>query len=497
MVSLGVDIGGTGCKCVAFDDKGNQLAIAYREYPLFAGEVNLRADVLFDSVKEVIGRCVSSLEDASQVVAVTMASFGESFVAVDKDGEALTDILLYFGSRQSGDFDRLVQKVGAERFMRIARIKPDASYSLSKMLYTKKVAERPVWKFLFIAAYVTWRLTGRAVSDVSLACRSLLYDVGNRCWSEDLLSECGILLEELPEVIPTGEVAGTILPSMAAELGLSPRVKVVMGAHDQIANALGAGVCGWGDAVDTTGTCECLTPLFPEMPEGIDFQKNNFACVPYLQGSGYVTYAYNISAGSVIKWLRDALGKAQELEAGQQGCSVYAVMNRQCPEEPSDLLVLPFLQGMGGTPDVDPSATGAILGLTTSTRVADLHRAVMEGITFEMRYNMEKLGQGNVRVDRLFACGGGIKTPQWLHIKADILGREIVPVLTEETGALGAAILGFAAVTGRASFDIAREFWRHGEPILPDKGNQALYERRYSMYKELRSFYMRNRLKEM
>ena len=272
MISLGVDIGGTGCKCVAFRDDGTQLAIAYAEYPLAAGQVNLPPDILASSVFQVIAECTAQLENKAQIAAITISSFGESFVAVDESGSALTDILLYFGNTESEQFSRLVQHVGEEKFMRIARILPDASYSLSQMLYTRLVAPRPVWKFLFIASFICYRLTGKTYADISLACRSLLYDVENRCWSKELLEACGIDENTLPQVLPTGGKVGSILPDIAAQLGLPKDTLVVMGSHDQIVNALGAGVQNLGEAVDTSGTCECITPLFPAIPGDLSFQ---------------------------------------------------------------------------------------------------------------------------------------------------------------------------------------------------------------------------------
>ena len=485
MISLGIDIGGTGCKCVAFRHDGKELALSYAEYPLTAGQVNLPPRALSDSVFQVIGQCVDQLENKNEVCAITVSSFGESFVAVDEDGKELTDILLYFGNSESAEFSELVEKIGQEKFMDIARILPDASYSLSKMLYTKKISEKPVWKFLFIAGYICWKLTGKACCDVSLACRSLLYDVKGRCWSDELLQKTGIDRDTLPEVLPTGGKVNVILPEIAEKLGLPANIQVVMGSHDQIVNALGAGVAKVGDAVDTTGTCECIEPLYGEIPESLDFQRVNFACVPYLEDRGYVTYAYNISAGSVVRWYRDAL--AYHLK--EDGRSIYDILNDLCPGEPTNLMVLPFLQGMGGTPDVDVNATGLIAGLTTQTRLPDIYRAILEGVTFEMRYNQEKLNEAGVAFDRLFACGGGARSPAWLQIKADILGCPIIPVKSEETGAMGSAILGFAAVTGESPFEIARSFWRYADPVEPDPENVEIYNRRYQLYKTLRAFY--------
>ena len=495
MISLGIDIGGTGCKCVAFRDDGTQLAIAYTEYPLVSGSANLPPDVLTSSVFQTIARCTAQLENRFEITSITVSSFGESFVAVDELGNALTDIMLYFGNTESEEFSRLIQTIGEEKFMKIARILPDASYSLSKMLYTQKVASRPVWKYLFIAGFITYRLTGKPYADVSLACRSLLYDVENRCWSMELLEACGIAENTLPDVLPTGGIVGQILPEIATQLGLPRDVTVVMGSHDQIVNALGAGVHTVGDAVDTSGTCECITPLFASIPENLNFQKNNFACVPYLEDRGYVTYAYNISAGSVVRWYRDALAGCLAEEAKLRGVSIYDLLNEQCPSEPTELVALPFFQGMGGTPDVDPMARGLIAGLTTQTRLPDIYRAILEGITFEMRYNQEKLLEHGISFERLYACGGGARSPVWLQIKADILGCEIIPVKSEETGAMGSAILGIAAVTGKSPFAVAQQFWKYGEPILPNPAHQESYNNKYQLYKTLRGLYMEQRRK--
>lgn len=485
MISLGIDIGGTGCKCVAFSAQGQQLALSYEEYPLAAGTVNLPPDILTRSVFHVIRDCAEKLENAVDIAAITVSSFGESFVAVDKDGNALDDIRMYFGNSESAAFDALVEKVGTDRLMEICRILPDSSYSLAKMLYTMEIAPRPVWKFLFIAGFICYQLSGKAMTDVSLACRSLLYDVRQGKWSAELVNAAGIPMDTLPEVVQPGTSLGALLPEIAEELGLPASAIVVMGTHDQIVNALGAGVQTIGDAVDTSGTCECITPLFPEIPEDLDFQRDNFACVPYLENRGFVTYAYNISAGSVVRWYRDALG--YHLKEDRK--SIYDILNETAPTEPTSLMVLPFLQGMGGTPDVDPNATGLIAGLTTQTRLPDIYRAILEGITFEMRYNMERLEAGNVRIQRLLACGGGARSPIWLQIKADILDCEIIPIEIEETGAMGSAILGFAAVTGEKPMDIASRFWRYAVPVHPNPAHAEVYNRRYELYKQLRAFY--------
>ena len=489
MISLGVDIGGTGAKCVAFRDDGAQLALSYLEYPNPPGKVNLDAEVLADSVTRVIRECASSLPDREEVAAITVSSFGESFVPVDRDGRALTDIIMYFADSSSEEFDKLVGEVGAGRFMEIARIKPDASYSLAKMLYTRSLPKAPIWKFLLIAGFICYRLSGVPATDVSLACRTLLYDVERRCWSQELLDAAGLDAGMMPDVYESGSVIGELKPDVAEQLGLPRRVKVVIGAHDQIVNALACGVCEPGDVMDGTGTSECIEPLFADIPRDMEFIAENYACVPFVDGRGYVTYAYNLSGGAVVRWYRDQLALHLKDQAAAEGVSVYDILNRVCPAEPGDLIALPYLQGMGGTPDIRPNARGAFWGVTMQTGLPDLYRAILEGLTFEMAYNLERLEHFGISPKRLFACGGGAHSRVWLQIKADIWNREILPVETEETGALGSAILGFAAVTGETDrCRMAKKFLRVGDPIHPNPENVRIYQRKFREYKRLRAY---------
>ena len=488
MICLGVDIGGTGCKCVAFRDDGEQLALRYLEFPNPPGKVDLDSNVLRESVFSVIEQCVSDLENPEEVAAIAVSSFGESFVPVDRQGDPLTDVILYFANSESAEFDALVEKVGANQIMEITRTLPDASYSLSKMLYTKHVVERPVWKYLFVASYLTFCLSGETVCGEALACRSLLYDVKNHTWSKYILDIAGIDEEQLPTVRPDGVVIGKLLPHLADRFALSHEVCIVNCCHDQIVNALGAGVWKCGDAVDTSGTCECITPLFPDIP-GMDFIQNNYACIPYLDQLGYVTYAYNISGGSVVKWYRDTLAAHLRQKAHEENCSIYDLLNRTCPDKPTTLLVLPFLQGMGATPEVDPNVTGLIVGLTTKTTLPELYRAILEGLCFEMQYNLERLSGYGINPTRLYACGGGAQSPAWLQIKADVWGIEIIPVKTQETGALGSAIMGFAAMTNADSVcELATHFAKHGQPILPNLEHHKYYRKQYEKYREFREF---------
>ena len=138
----------------------------------------------------------------------------------------------------------------------------------------------------------------------------------------------------------------------------------------------------------------------------------------------------------VVRWYRDQLARHLSAQAKAEHVSVYDLLNRACPKEPTDVIVLPFLQGMGGTPDVRPNARGMFYGVTMETGLPEFYRAILEGLTFEMAYNLEKLEGFGVAPKRLYACGGGARSKVWLQIKADIWNREILPVKTEEINSI-------------------------------------------------------------
>ncbi len=192
----------------------------------------------------------------------------------------------------------------------------------------------------------------------------------------------------------------------------------------------------------------------------------------------------------MVKWYRDTLAYHLAEQAKAEGVSIYDLLNRTCPKEPTSLVILPYLQGMGGTPDVDTKMQGHFSGVTTNTTLPQLYRGILEGLCFEMYYNLERLQSHKIQVRRMMACGGGARSKAWLQIKADVWGCEILPVLTEETGALGSAILGFAAVTGEKNIcQYAKSFVRHGDVIVPNMENHGYYQQQYAQFKKLRDFF--------
>ena len=485
MIFLGVDIGSSGCKCVAFDDDGQKLATQYKDFQTAPGASTLPCDLLIKSVFSVVSGCTAQIRYKSTIRSITVSSFGESFVPISKTGKPLTDVIMYFAEKARTELDCLTSAVSSDEIMSITHVMPDTMYALPKMMWTEKKTKEPVWKYLSIAYYVIFMLTGETVTDYTLATRTMLFDLKNLRWSDKLLNASSIKIEQMPQLVESGTVVGSILPYIADELGLPSDTKIIAGAQDQVVNALGAGVLNEGECVDGIGTVECITPMFMCTPEQ-EFTKRNYVCVPYL--NGYVTYAFIFSGGSLIKWFKDTIAGELKIKAFQSKCSVYDLLNEECPRDPTEILILPHFKGAGGTPDVIKKSRGLVYGLTMATGMFDIYRAVLEGITYEMAYNLEVLSGFGISPKRIYASGGGAKSKQLLQIKADIFNREITPVAEEECGALGGVMLAASALGCCKDEQEAVElFVRYKPSLYPDTHFAQIYSEMYEKYKELRA----------
>lgn len=489
MSLIGLDIGTTGCKALAFDETGKRLAGAYREYAR-AGEGihELDPEEVWRAVCEVLrGASAACAGDAP--AALSVSSFGEAAIPLDGRGRALHASLLYTDPRGAAQCARLAETPGEGFIMAHAGVKPHPMYSVCKIgWYRDELPEvfGRVWRWMLFEDYILWRLGAEPAIDYSLASRTMAFNVSLLSWDGAILDACGLRADRLSRPVPPGTAVGRISESAAGELGLPRGMLLVAGAHDQVCAAVGAGVLRPGMAIDGTGTVECIAPVFSGPVLDERFLGRNFACVPYALPGAYTTYAFNFTGGSLLRWFRDGFARARAAEAARAGMSVYDLLNAGAAGEPTDLLVIPHFAG-SGTPDMDTLARGAILGLRFEHGAGAVYRALMEGVTYEMAYNLEALAAVGIRVTELRAVGGGAKSALWLRIKAGVTGCPIVPLEVEEAGAAGAAMLaGTAAGVFSTLGEAAEAFVRVGAAVEPDPGDRAVYAGNYARYKEAR-----------
>lgn len=488
MAIAGVDVGTTGCKCTVCDLNGTVLSQSYREYETLNTKNGweLNAWEVWQNIKKVIREAASG-QEAIQAIGVT--SFGETPILLGEDYKPLMNSLTYLDPRGEEECQKIIDHFGVEYLFRITGLRAHPMYSISKLMWLaehkREVLEKTVHICMF-GDYITYMLTGIFQIDYSLASRTMAFDYRKLNWAEDILAFAGLDSSKMSKPAPIGTKVGYVTAEVAEELGLSVSTMVVTGCQDQMAAAIGTGCLKKGMAVDGTGTVECITPVFEE-PENLNVMLENcFAMIPFIKPGTYVTYAFSFNGGSLLKWYRDNLASLEAKLYKEQGISAYEGFNAKVSTDaPSGLLVLPYLSG-AATPYMDPDAKGAILGLRDSTTSIDIYQGLMEGVTYEMRLNMECLEAAGIRIDALYATGGGAQSPVWLQMKADILNTRIVTLGNAQSGTLGCIMMsGVACGVYESLSEAAKIFVKPEKEYIPNPEKHELYMKYYKKYKKM------------
>ncbi len=491
MSLLGLDVGTTGTKAIVFSSEGEVLGEAYREYPLLhprPGWQELDPRQVWQAVVEAVREAVHRAGNKDPVRAMACSVQGEAVTPIDEKGEPLANSIVTFDNRTVPQAEWWERELGAERIYEITGMPLHAMYTVNKIMWWKEnmpeVFER-AQKFLCYGDFVLYKLGCEPVMDHSMAARTMGFDVRERKWSEEILERAGIPVEKLPATAPSGTEVGRISDSAAEELGLPKGVVAVTGGHDQPCGGLGAGVIESGVCMDATGTVECLLPAFSEPVMTEKMRRNNFPCYPHVHPELWVTIAFNFTGGSLLRWCRDELLKEVKERAQREGRSAYAIFDEEIPDKPSNILVLPHFT-VTGTPHLDTKAKGAIVGLTLETTRGEFLRALYEGVTYEMRLNLDLLEEAGVRVNELRAIGGGAKSEVWLRMKASIFGKPVKAMAVSEAACLGAALLAGVAVGEYQNLEEGvRATVKTAGVYEPDEKLKALYEERYQVYRQL------------
>jgi xylulokinase len=482
---LGVDIGTTMCKSAAFSVDGRCMGTSSREYRtlnLGPGRAELDSRDVWQKVCQTI-REVAVLSAHDPITAMCVSSVGEAVVPVSRGREILGNSILCSDTRGVEYAESLRNEIGQEAFYRINPNLIGPQYSLPKLLWLrdhqKDLFDRADL-FLLWGDLVGFLLGCEAVTNNSLANRTLLLDLDRNDWSDSLLNWSGLPREKLGRVVPGGTVVGAISDSAAELLGLPRGVRVVAGGHDQCCNSLGCGCIEPGKAVCGMGTYECITPAFARVADPLAMLKENLNIEHHVLGDLYVAFLFN-QAGALVKWFRDTFAAADASDAE----GIYAKLNAEMPAGPTGLLVLPHFEAPLW-PRYMPDTSGVIVGLHTSTQRGEILKAIMECETFYFVESIEALRRMGIDLKGFVAAGGGAKSDRWLQIKADIFGIPFVRLRNSEGGLAGAAMLaGIATGLYKSPADAVTAFVHQDRTFEPDGRTHELYRAKYDLYREL------------
>jgi len=485
---MGIDIGTTGCKAISFDETGNILASSYREYPLLTpkkGWAELDSNLVIKMCYEVISETANNT--SLPILALAISSQGEAFTPLDNKGNILSNAMVSSDIRAADIAESWSEQFGAQKLYEISGHTAHSIFTLFKLLWLRE-NQTEVWqktaKFLCFEDLLQYKLGVDPAISWSLAGRTMMFDIKNHRWDDSILEKLELGAEKLARPVKSGSLVGSVTDDMAEKLGLDSGVAVVSGGHDQGCGALGAGVIDENIAMYATGTVECITPAFTKPQQSESLFKNNLCTYDYTAENMYTTVAYSLTGGNILKWYRDNFAREEVLQSQTSGVNAYKIILDNMKDEPSDLMVLPYFTP-SGTPYFESQTMGTIIGLNLNTEKKDIIRALLEGVAYEMRLNLDLLNESNIRINELRAIGGGAKNRKWTQLKADVLNKPITNVEVTEAGCLGAAALAFAAVSNNDIKTIIKKWVKTGETVEPNPEFIELYSDKFKTYKKV------------
>jgi xylulokinase len=300
-----------------------------------------------------------------------------------------------------------------------------------------------------------------------------------------MLEYCEIQEEQLAVPKPSGTPVGFVKSKLSKKLGISKTVLVVAGGHDQTCGALGAGIYNSNQLLDSSGTFGIIFASYDKPVLSSSFLEAGLCMYPHAYPANYCSFGMIPSAGAVFRWFRDQFGEVDRTAAAEKNIDVYDEITSHFKGEPSGVFLMPHFSG-SGTPHMNPNSKGSVLGLTLSTSKYDFGQAILEGITYEIKTNVEIFESIGEPIEKMQSIGGGAKSDYWLQLKANILQKEIHANQFTDLPLLGSAIL---AGFGFGSFNSLEEIVAEINPVYkvftPQPEPTKQYQEAYQQYKDI------------
>jgi len=492
-VFLGIDIGTSGTKTLAIDADGRILGDAMETYPCYVPKPLWSEQdpedwwqATIKSARRVVRKAKLRPGD---VKAIGLSGQMHGSVFLDKRNRVVRRAILWNDQRTSAECREMEERVGGRsNLIRMVANPAMTGFTAPKILWLRnhepKHFEKTV-KVLLPKDEIRRRMTGEFATDVSDASGMLLLDVARRTWSKELLSALELDESLLARCYESEEVTGKLTHQAADLLGLSTDCMVVGGAGDCAAGAVGNGIVQRGVLSTSIGTSGVMFVHCDEVKIDPEGRVHTFCHA--VHGKWHIM-GVNLSAGGSLQWFRNELCKADAARAKKAKKEVYDLLTKEAEavRTGSDgLFFLPYLSGER-TPHADPDARGCFVGLTLAHTRGHLIRAIMEGVTYSMRDSLEIIEGLGVPVRQIRASGGGSRSPFWRQIQADVFGRKVVTINTEEGAAYGVALL---AAVGAGAFKSVAEASCAAIRVVKETGVQrapkAYYDRAFPEYQQL------------
>ena len=483
---LGIDVGTSAVKCVVYDPDTGKNENSSRPLSITSPSEGC-AELSCEKIWANIISCVSEILNKAHIAGSDIAAIGvdslcPSLLAMDAGGVPLTNVITFMDTRSKYEADTIRSAFGGDDIFQITgnRMMAGAS-SATAMRWIKNhlpdVYDNTAW-FAHIPTWLGYKLTGRAVMDLSQASGTGLLDIHSGQWSDTMVRAAGIAPDKLPPLYCGEEALGSLISDDLLQLGLTENTAVAVGGGDTVCTALALSAVTHGKAFLSLGTshvlsiCSSRDTFDPRYTNRSHIWKNTWLYTGAMS-----------SAGAAIRWFNSNF--VEESQSGKM--ADYTRFDRWAAEsEPgaNGLTFLPYLNGER-SPVFDPDAKGVFVGIGVDTRKQDFARAVIEGCAYGIRQMIEIAWEYNtaIEAEELITVGGGSRSDILLQTMADITGLTLKTPKITDTAALGAALLGGIAgglipETGHTAYEFHQE-------VRPRKKYAERYDAGYQRYKKI------------
>lgn len=487
---LGIDIGTSACKAALFDRKGQVLAAANGEYPVYypeEGWAEQNPEEWWSAVCEAVRRVIRKAGiQPEEIAGVGIDGQSWSAIAIDKGGKVLTNTPIWMDTRAQSICDRLNEEIGEDEIFRIAGNSLQPSYTTAKILWYKENLPEvysKIYKILQSNSYIAFKLTGQISQDLSQGYGLHCFDMRTGQWDEEMCRKMGIPRDFLPEIVPSDRIIGTVTKKAAEESGLAEGTPVAAGGLDAACGTLGAGVIHSGETQEQGGQAGGMS-ICIEKYQADPRLILGFHVIPgkwLLQGG-------TTGGGGVMRWFEREFADYERLMREQTGISSFDQLNEIAEKVKPGCDGLVFLPYMAGerSPIWNPYAKGVFYGLDFSKTKGHMVRACMEGVAFSLRHNLETAEEAGAKAEILRAMGGSANSLLWTQIKSDVTGKTMAVPASDTATTLGAALLagvgtGFYKDYEEAVAETVKVTRKH----QPDPEKKAVYDKNYETYLEL------------
>lgn len=486
---LAHDLGTTGNKATLFDGEGKMVGSAFSGYEVDHPQATWAEEDPADWWRAVVATTRQLLGTSGvapgEVAVVSFSGQMMGCLPVDAEGRPLRRCIIWADQRAVEQAARLAEQLGEERVYRITGHRISATYSGPKIMWLRDHEPdvfKQAHKFLHVKDYIAYRLTGAYATDRSDASGMSLYDLDRGSWSDEILNAIDLDPCLLPEIHDSTDVIGEITREAATELGLAAGTPVVIGGGDGGCAAVGAAAVAEGPAYNYIGSSSWIAFAAPKPI--YDPRRRTFNWAHMVPGM-FMPCGTMQAAGGSYQWLRRQVCWIEGREAEETGEDVYEIMNRRAAESvpgAHGLLFLPYLQGER-SPHWNPKARGGFVGLQVTHTRADLIRAVLEGVSLNLRTILQAFLEAGARIDEIILIGGGAKGQLWRQILADVFGRPTLrPRLLDEATSLGAAVAGGIGVGLFRDFSVVNQIVEIVDRHEPNPAACTAYDRLYPVF---------------